>query len=80
MIARLDQRFPLDICRAVEGVRHGWLRLLRFQQAMAHPNLTIAAAHLGVHDSALVLQIERLEADTAVGFPAFCDVSRSRGG
>jgi DNA-binding transcriptional LysR family regulator len=67
MITRLDLRFPLDIRRAVEGVRHGWLRLRRFQQAMAHPSLNTAAAHLSVHNSVLVLQIQRLEAD--IGAP-----------
>jgi DNA-binding transcriptional LysR family regulator len=69
IIARLDHRFPLDIRRAVEGVRHGWLRLHRFQQAMAHPSLNTAAGHLDIHPSALINQIHRLEAD--IGAPLF---------
>ena len=67
MIARLDQRIPLDLRRAAEGVQHGWLRLHRFQQAMAHTSLNTAASHLSIHISALVLQIQRLEAD--IGAP-----------
>jgi DNA-binding transcriptional LysR family regulator len=63
MIARLDHTIPPDVRVAVEGVRHGWLRLHRFQQAMAYPSLNAAASHTGVHLSALVTQLQRLEAD-----------------
>lgn len=63
LITRLDPTFPPDVRAAVDGVRHGWLRLHRFQQAMAHPSLNTAAAHTGVHISALITQLHRLEAD-----------------
>ena len=69
MIARLDKRFPPEVRRAVEGVRHGWLRLHRFQQVMTYPSLNAAAGPLGVHISALVTQMQRLEAD--IGAPLF---------
>ncbi|MEV0811502.1 LysR family transcriptional regulator [Micromonospora sp. NPDC050200] len=54
---------PADIRRAVEGKRHGWLRLRRFQQLVAFTSINNAATHLGIHISALLLQLQRLEAD-----------------
>ncbi|GGM88147.1 TniQ family protein [Dactylosporangium sucinum] len=69
IITSLGNGFPPDVRAAAEGQLHGWLRLRRFQQAMAHPSLTTAAGHLGVHISALVTQLQRLERD--IGTPLF---------
>jgi hypothetical protein len=63
MLTKLDGRLPLDIRKAVEGSLQGWHRLQRFQIAMAFPNLQTAADYLGAHQSALVTQFQRLEAD-----------------
>jgi molybdenum-dependent DNA-binding transcriptional regulator ModE len=54
---------PADIRRAVEGKRHGWQRLRRFQQIAAHASINAAAHALGLHHQNLVLQLDRLEAD-----------------
>ncbi|WP_326657780.1 TniQ family protein [Streptomyces sp. NBC_00385] len=63
MIAQLDAAIPRDICAAVEGTLHGWLRLHRFHIAMAFPNLKTAGAYLGAEQTALTTQFQRLEAD-----------------
>jgi DNA-binding transcriptional LysR family regulator len=47
----------------VEGKRHGWQRLHRFQQMMTYHSMNVAAAALGSHASNLALQLQRLEAD-----------------
>jgi hypothetical protein len=52
-----------DIRRAVEGKRHGWQRLRRFQQAAEHPSINAAANALGLYHQNLFLQLDRLEAD-----------------
>jgi DNA-binding MarR family transcriptional regulator len=62
-LAKIDRRYPADIRAAVEGGLHGWHRLSRFQIAMAFPSLQTAAEFLGAHQSALVHQFQRLEAD-----------------
>ena len=56
---------PDDIRRAVEGQRHGWQRLRRFQQTTAYPSINTAAHALGYHTSNLNLnlQLQRLETD-----------------
>jgi Bacterial regulatory helix-turn-helix protein, lysR family len=54
---------PDDIRHAVEGQRHGWRRLRRFQQTMTYPSINTAAQALGHHTSNLNLQIQRLETD-----------------
>jgi len=62
-LVRIDRRYPADIRAAVEGALHGWHRLNRFQIAMAFPSLETAAQYLSVHQSSLVHQFQRLEAD-----------------
>lgn len=64
MISALSARIPASIRRAVEGRLHGWLRLQRFQAAMAHPTIEAAAAHLGVDQATLIRQFTRLEHDS----------------
>ncbi|MFF2378655.1 TniQ family protein [Streptomyces xiamenensis] len=69
MTANLDDSVPRNIRAAVEGTLHGWLRLHRFQIAMAFPNLTSAGTYLGADQSALTTQFQRLE--TNIGFTLF---------
>jgi Bacterial regulatory helix-turn-helix protein, lysR family len=64
MITPLSPHRPAAIRRAVEGGLHGWLRLQRFQAAMAHPTIGAAAVQLGVDQAALIRQFTRLEHDT----------------
>jgi len=62
----LTQRYPQlprTVRRAVEGRRHGWQRLRRFQQLAAYPSINSAAGALGYHFSNLSLQLQRLETD-----------------
>jgi hypothetical protein len=54
---------PDDICRAVEGPRHGRLRLRRFQQIIAYPSLNVARRALGSNLATLTNQIAKLETD-----------------
>ncbi|MEV5216786.1 TniQ family protein [Streptomyces albidoflavus] len=63
MTARLDTKIPRNIRTAVEGTLHGWLRLHRFQIAMAFPNLESATDYLNIHRGPLVNQFQRLERD-----------------
>lgn len=63
MIKTLDKSLPRDIRRAVEGSRHGWQRLHRFEITMGLPTIEQAAAHLGADQAALVRQLQRLEND-----------------
>jgi hypothetical protein len=60
---RTHPDLPADIRRAVEGKRHGWQRLRRFQQLAAHSSVNSAAHALNLHTSNLLLQLDRLEAD-----------------
>ena len=69
MITTLSPHIPASIRRAVEGGLHGWLRLQRFQAAMAHPTINAAAAHLGVDQATLIRQFARLERD--IGGPIY---------
>lgn len=62
---RRHPQLPDDIRRAVEGRRHGWQRLRRFQQLVAYPNLSAAGRALGHHASNLNLQLQTLE--TSIG-------------
>jgi hypothetical protein len=64
MITTLGPGIPRSIRRAAEGSLHGWLRLQRFQTAMAFPALSAAAAHIGASPAALISQFKRLERDT----------------
>jgi len=50
---------------AVEGTLHGWQRLSRFQAAIAYPTMKAAATALGLHVTALTVEIQRLESDTS---------------
>jgi DNA-binding transcriptional ArsR family regulator len=52
-----------DIRRAAQDSRTGWLRLRRFQTAMASPTIAAAAARLRICPSALSHQFRRLERD-----------------
>jgi DNA-binding transcriptional LysR family regulator len=52
-----------SVRRGVEGKRHGWQRLHRFQQLAAHPSVNSTAHALNLHTSNLLLQLDRLEAD-----------------
>lgn len=63
MTAKVDKSVPRNIRAAVEGTLHGWLRLHRFQIAMALPNLETTADYLGTCRGALVHQFQRLERD-----------------
>lgn len=63
MTAKLDRSVPRDVRAAVEATLHGWLRLHRFQIAMAFPNLTTASAYLACERNALTTQFKRLETD-----------------
>lgn len=65
MTAKLDRSLPRDVRAAVEGTLHGWLRLHRFQIAMAFPNLTTAGRYLQAHRTALTTQFQQLE--TTIG-------------
>ncbi|MFG2329836.1 LysR family transcriptional regulator [Streptomyces sp. NPDC048604] len=51
-------------------------RLSRFLAARSYPTLTDAARDLGIHQSTLVIQINRLEAD--LGEPLFERAERGR--
>ena len=53
-----------DIRRAAQDSPAGWLRLRRFQTAMASPTIAAAAARLRICPSALSHQLRRLERDT----------------
>ncbi|MEU3282715.1 PadR family transcriptional regulator, partial [Streptomyces antibioticus] len=63
MTAKLDTKIPRNIRTVAEGTLHGWLRLHRFQIAMAFPNLETATAYLNIHRGTLVNQFQRLEHD-----------------
>jgi DNA-binding transcriptional ArsR family regulator len=63
MMTKLGPDTPQDIRRAVNGALRGWHRLRRFQIAMTFPTTKAAAAALGTHQSALVVQFGRLESD-----------------
>jgi len=56
-------QIPGDIRRAAGGSRAGWLRLRRFQIAMASPTIAAAAARLRLCPSGLSHQFRRLERD-----------------
>jgi DNA-binding transcriptional LysR family regulator len=60
---------PLDVRRAVQGQRDGWTRLERFATTMNHPDITEAAAAIGINRTTLLQQLLRLEND--VGTPLF---------
>ncbi|MEV0133681.1 TniQ family protein [Dactylosporangium sp. NPDC050688] len=64
---RRHLELPTDVRRSVEGKRHGWQRLRRFQQLARHPSVNAAAQVLGLHHQNLLLQLDRLETD--VGAP-----------
>ncbi|MDQ1016910.1 TniQ family protein [Streptomyces afghaniensis] len=63
MTATLDTTIPRELRTAVEGSLHGWLRLHRFQIAIAFPSLETAADYLNTHQGSLVHQFQRLERD-----------------
>jgi hypothetical protein len=63
MITALAPTLHRDIRRAVEGGLHGWQRLHRFRAVMAFSTIDTAADHLGVDQSTLVRQLQRLETD-----------------
>ncbi|HJQ45768.1 MAG TPA: TniQ family protein [Amycolatopsis sp.] len=63
MVTKLATTLHPDIRRAVEGGLHGWQRLHRFQAVMRFPTIDTAADHLGIDQSTLVRQLQRLEAD-----------------
>ncbi|MDX2680340.1 PadR family transcriptional regulator [Streptomyces sp. NY05-11A] len=67
MTAKLGRSVPRDVRAAVEGTLHGWLRLHRFQIAMAFPSLETAAHYLKAERTALVTQFQRLEHDLGTG-------------
>ncbi len=56
-------QIPGDIRRAAQDSPPGWLRLRRFQTAMASPTIAAAAAQLRICPSALSHQFRRLERD-----------------
>jgi len=68
---RREMHTPIDAAHspivraAVEGTLHGWQRLSRFQAAIAYPTMKAAATALGLHVTALTVEIQRLESDTS---------------
>ncbi|MCX4098342.1 TniQ family protein [Nocardia sp. alder85J] len=54
---------PARIRSAVEDTHRGWERLRRFQIAMQFPSMLAAASYLGIADSILKTQFQRLEHD-----------------
>lgn len=69
LLQRLPAETPADIKAAVEGELDGWQRLERFTAAMTHPSIRQAAKALGIHESRLHHQLERLERD--IGAPLY---------
>lgn len=63
MVAKLAFTLHRDIRSAVERGLHGWQRLHRFQAVMTFPTIDTAANHLGIDQSTLVRQLQRLETD-----------------
>lgn len=63
MVTTLASTLHPDIRSAVEGGLHGWQRLHRFRAVMSFATIDTAANHLGVDQSTLVRQLQRLEAD-----------------
>lgn len=63
MVTKLASTLHRDIRRAVENGLHGWQRLHRFQAVMTFPTIDTAADHLGIDQSTLVRQLQRLETD-----------------
>ncbi|MFI5753425.1 hypothetical protein ACIBBE_48445 [Streptomyces sp. NPDC051644] len=63
MTAKLDNSVSRDVRAAVKGTLHGWLRLHRFQIAIAFPNMTTPGTYRGTEQNALTTQFNRLEAD-----------------
>ncbi|MFF8595193.1 LysR family transcriptional regulator [Streptomyces sp. NPDC015220] len=53
---------PVILRKALTGL-FAWQRLSRFVAARSYPTLADAARHLGIHQSALVTEINRLERD-----------------
>jgi hypothetical protein len=69
LLHTLPGAIPADIKAAVDGTLHGWLRLQRFATAMTHPSIAEAARTLGIRDSMLHRQLQRLEHD--IGAPLY---------
>jgi len=67
--------FPAILHKALASP-YGWQRLSRFLEARSYRTLTEAARGLGIHLSALVIQINRLEAD--LGKPLFERAERGK--
>ncbi|WP_405676959.1 LysR family transcriptional regulator [Streptomyces sp. NBC_01511] len=67
--------FPAILRKALASP-YGRQRLSRFLEAWSYPTLTEAARGLGIHLSALVIQINRLEAD--LGKPLFERAERGK--
>lgn len=58
----MSARAP-EVLRPALATAGGWKRLHRFALVVKYPTLTIAAKHLGVHQSVLALQISRIESE-----------------
>lgn len=69
LLQTLPDNTPSDIKTTVEGALHGWQRLQRFATAMTHPSIAEAARTLGIRDSLLHRQLQRLEHD--IGAPLY---------
>lgn len=69
LLQTLPAHLPADIKAAVDGGLHAWQRLQRFAAAMTHPSIRQAATALGIYESRLHHQLERLEHD--IGAPLY---------
>ena len=67
--------FPAQIAKALTSP-YAWQRLNRFAAATGHRTLSEAAEHLGITQSTLVIQINRLERD--IGGPLLERAERGR--
>lgn len=63
LLQTLPDGLPSDIKAAAEGAMYGWQRLQRFAAAMTHPSIAQAARALGIRESLLHRQLQRLERD-----------------
>ena len=67
--------FPAQIAKALTSP-YAWQRLNRFAAATGHRTLSEAAEHLGITESTLIIQINRLERD--IGGPLLERAERGR--
>jgi hypothetical protein len=69
LLQTLPAHLPADIKAVIDGQLHGWQRLHRFAAAITYPSIRQAAKALGIYESRLHHQLERLEHD--IGAPLY---------